>query len=56
LSDAGGKVETITASSSSQVSDSDNATSLGHEVAEKLLSQGAQELLDLMRDGGEPPN
>lgn len=55
LSDAGGKVETITASSSSQVSDSDCATSLGHEVAEKLLSQGAQELLDLMRDGGEPP-
>lgn len=56
LSDAGGKVETITASSSSQVSDSDGATSLGHEVAEKLLSQGAQELLDLMRDGGEPPD
>lgn len=56
LSDAGGNVEMRTASSSSQVSDSDGATSLGHEVAEKLLSQGAQELLDLMRDGGEPPN
>ena len=53
LSDVGGKVEALTASSSSQVCNSESATSLGHEVAEKLLSQGAQELLDLMRDGGE---
>ena len=56
LSDAGGKVEMITASCSSQVCNSESAISLGREVAEKLLSQGAQELLDLMRDGGEPPH
>ena len=53
MSDVGGKVEALTASSSSQVWNSESATSLGHEVAEKLLSQGARELLDLMRDGGE---
>ena len=56
MSDVGEKVETLTASCSSQVSDSESATSLGREVAENLLSQGAQELLDLMRDGGETPH
>ena len=55
LSDAGGKVEMITASCSSQVCKSESATLLGREVAEKLLSEGAQDLLDLMRDGGELP-
>ena len=55
LSDAGGKVEMITASCSSQVCNSESAILLGREVAEKLLIQGAQNLLDLMRDGGEPP-
>ena len=56
LSDAGGKVGMITALMSSQVCNSESATSLGCEVAEKLLSKGAQELLDLMREGGEPPH
>ncbi len=56
LSDAGGNVEMRTASCSSQVRNSESAASLGREVAEKLLSQGAQALLDLMRDGGSPPH
>jgi hydroxymethylbilane synthase len=56
LSDAGGNVEIRTASCSSHVRNSESAASLGREVAEKLLSEGAQELLDLMRDGGEPPH
>ena len=56
LSDAGGNVEMRTASCSSHVRNSVSAASLGREVAEKLLSQGAQELLDLMRDGGSPPH
>ncbi len=56
LSDAGGNVEMRTASCSSHVRNSESAVSLGHEVAEKLLSQGAQELLDLMRDSGSPPH
>ena len=56
LSDAGGNVEMRTVSCSSQVRNSESAASLGREVAEKLLSQGAQALLDLMRDGGSPPH
>ena len=56
LSDAGGNVEMRTASCSSQVRNSESAASLGREVAEKLLSQGAQALLDLMREGGSPPH
>ena len=53
LSDAGGKVEMLTALSTSQVHDPESACALGRDVAEKLLDQGAQKLLDSMRDGGK---
>ena len=53
LSDAGGKLEMLTALSASQVHDPESACALGRNVAEKLLNQGAQKLLDSMRDGGE---
>ena len=53
LSDAGGKVEMLTALNASQVHDLESACALGRNVAEKLLNQGAQKLLDSMRDGGE---
>ena len=53
LSDAGGKVEMLTALSTSRVHDPESACALGRDVAEKLLDQGAQKLLDSMRDGGK---
>ena len=43
------KVELLTALSASQVHDLESACALGRNVAEKLLNQGAQKLLDLMR-------
>ena len=50
LSDRRGKIETVTATCSSKVGDSESAMLLGRQVAAELLNQGAQPLLDIMRD------
>ena len=50
LSDRRGKIEIVTATCSSSVDDSESAVSLGLNVAAELLNQGAQPLLDIMRD------
>ena len=50
LSDRRGRIETVTATCSSKVGDSESAMLLGRKVAAELLNQGAQPLLDIMRD------
>ena len=50
LSDRRGKIEIVTSTCSSPVGDSESAVSLGRNVAAELLNQGAQPLLDIMRD------
>ncbi len=54
LSDGRGKIETVIATCSSQVHDSESAVLLGREVAAELLNLGAQVLLDIMREGEAP--
>ena len=50
LSDRRGRIETVTATCLSKVGDSESAMLLGRKVAAELLNQGAQPLLDIMRD------
>ena len=50
LSDRRGRIETVTATCSSKVGDSESAMLLGRKVAAELLNQGAQPLLNIMRD------